>query len=205
MMSERFEHALHRALVAGVPPARDVEEVGECPQLLVLVDGCLFGLWGGAGSGHGTRFSMYFQPLPRVALPAPVVAASRFTGTALIVDDEPQVAKVTGRLLAALGFDCVVVNDGAQALARFTERPGSYAVVVCDVLMPGLDGPATVATLRAVRADLPVLFISGYTPDLGLSPRDGGMTGFLAKPFDHRRLAAALAHLVAPAVQPAGP
>ncbi len=152
--------------------------------------------------GHGARFSLYFRPLATAEAPPKVAAVARFEGTALVVDDDPAVARLTGRLLGVLGFDCVIAGGGLAAVERFGERPGAFALVVCDVMMPGLDGPNTVARLRALRPEVPVLFMSGYSPEPGLLPGGGAPTGFLAKPFDHGRLSQAVRQVVPAMIRP---
>ena len=64
--------------------------------------------------------------------------------------------------------------------------------------MSGMNGAETVGRLRAVRPDLPVLFVSGYAPEVGQLP--GGRTGVLSKPFAVDVLAPALLKLVPDAV-----
>lgn len=107
----------------------------------------------------------------------------------LLVDDEDAVLRATKRALERSGFVVHAAPSGADALARFGEVGPAVDCVVCDVLMPGMNGPEVVAALRATRADLPVLFISGYA-DAALETQvfDAKTTGFLAKPFSPSEL-----------------
>ncbi|MBK9037419.1 MAG: PAS domain S-box protein [Myxococcales bacterium] len=155
--------------------------------------------------GLGSRFSIYLRPSPEAEAPAPARAAVRFEGTALVVDDDPLVASTVGRVLRALGFELVIAHGGREAVASFAAASRPYTVVVCDVLMPGMNGPEAVAQLRAHRPDLPVLFMSGYTPEPGLLPSGTETTGFLAKPFDADGLSTAIARLVPGSVRPGRP
>ncbi len=143
-----------------------------------------------SAAGAGTSFRIYFRPSLERETPPPGRAPAKFEGAALVIDDDPLVAKTTARVLRLLGFECTVAVGGEEALARFGPQ---HVVVVCDVLMPGLDGPSTVAKLRAVRP-VPVLFVSGYSPDPGLLPEDGE-TAFLGKPFDATTVARSLLSL----------
>jgi cysteine-rich repeat protein len=99
--------------------------------------------------GQGSTFSLYFRP-EAPAVPAARPEALRFGGQVLVVDDEPLVARSVGRLLQRLGFTSVVATSGAEAIAQFVIAPHDWAVVVCDVLMPGLGGAETVTQLRGV-------------------------------------------------------
>ena len=78
----------------------------------------------------------------------------------LIVDDEPNIRRMVGALLAAEGFDVRDAADGATGLARAKEAEPD--VVLLDLMMPGeLDGLATLARLREVAPDVPVVMMSG--------------------------------------------
>ena len=109
----------------------------------------------------------------------------------LLVDDDPLVLRSTGRLLEVLGLQCTTAPGGRQALELFAAATESWSLVVCDVLMPDLDGPATVKALRAQRAAVPVLFVSGYTPDPSILT-SSARTRFLGKPFSAAALTSAL-------------
>jgi two-component system cell cycle sensor histidine kinase/response regulator CckA len=144
---------------------------------------------------HGTIFAIHLKPTapPDASLRSP--PRGGFTGEALVIDDEPLVARATARLLQRLGFVVTVCTDGASAQALVTAAPEQFALAVCDVLMPGPSGPELVSALRAQYPTLPVLFVSGFAPvasDLRLDSR----TTALVKPFDGATLAAALGALV---------
>jgi CheY-like chemotaxis protein len=126
----------------------------------------------------------------------------RFRGRALVVDDDAAVATAAARLLAALGLECDVASGGLDALDRFSTAPEAWTLVVCDVLMPGLNGPDTVSRMRSLRDDLPVLFMSGYAP-LPDALSGGPRTAFVDKPFDASSLAQAVGRLVPEAAEPA--
>jgi signal transduction histidine kinase len=122
---------------------------------------------------------------PSAVAPAPKAQALRV----LIIDDEPLVGSVTARLLPA-GCVATCVTSAAQALERLREQP--FDAVLCDVMMPELDG---IGFYEALQAQAPALaphvgFISGggFTPSTlafiaGLGPR------CLGKPFTREELA----------------
>jgi two-component system NtrC family sensor kinase len=72
--------------------------------------------------------------------------------SALIVDDEPEIAEVLAQILSREGFDCDVATDGyaAQRLAAARD----YDAVLCDLRMPELDGPTFLEWLRRERVQL---------------------------------------------------
>lgn len=81
----------------------------------------------------------------------------------LVVDDNPLVCRLVGRLLQRIDIesDEATNADAAQALAR----DGHYGLVLMDVVMPGADGPPLAARLRDIQPDLPVIYMSGYPRD----------------------------------------
>jgi CheY-like chemotaxis protein len=109
----------------------------------------------------------------------------------LVVDDEPDIREVATLSLEAVGgHEVVTAASGREGLARAAEqRPDA---ILLDVMMPDLDGPATVELLRAGAAtrDIPVVFL---TAKVQASDRrcfeDLGIAAVLAKPFDPMTLA----------------
>ena len=65
---------------------------------------------------------------------------------------------------------------------------GAFALIVSDVVMPGMDGPAMVRAVRKVRPDLPVLFMSGYAEEQLRSEIDVDDMHFIAKPFSVQQI-----------------
>ncbi len=80
--------------------------------------------------------------------------------TALIIDDEPNIRRMVGALLATQGYDVREAPDGASGVAAAVQ--GDPDVVLLDLMMPGaMDGMATLEALRAKLPDLPVIMMSG--------------------------------------------
>jgi len=137
--------------------------------------------------GAGTVFTLYF---PETAIPR-VVASATEKGSAdeghelvLLVEDEDQVRSLVGRALEKGGYRVKPASSGTEALeiARAIREP--IALLVTDVVMPGMSGPELVRRLEQTCPDLKVLYISGYAGDSLL--RDGVSEtgfGFLQKPF----------------------
>ena len=92
------------------------------------------------------------QLLPRVE-PAPAGAVPATSRRALIVDDEEEIATSLADVLSIEGFECEVVVGGAAAQARLAEGQ-SYDLVVSDLRMPDIDGPALYAWITDRRPDL---------------------------------------------------
>jgi CheY-like chemotaxis protein len=80
----------------------------------------------------------------------------------LIVDDEPMILEILVEHCASLGMTVYEAVDGEPALRTIEQHP-EIEVVVTDVRMPGLDGPALVERALVLRPSLRVIFVTGYT------------------------------------------
>lgn len=140
--------------------------------------------------GRGATFTVYL-PIQREASPASLGQGPERhelpTGheTVLVVEDEPAVRRSIRRMLERHGYHVVEARHGADALQVYRGRTTPIDLVVTDISMPELGGPALVAVLRAKRPALPVIFMSGYAErDPWEGPTPPPRTGFIAKPFD---------------------
>lgn len=152
--------------------------------------------------GRGTRMSIYL-PVVEEGLDSEAGALTAAategvpTERILLAEDETNVRRFAARTLRAAGYDVVEVSDGEEARARAAQLGESFDLVVSDVVMPRLSGEALVQSLRAQRAELPVVLMSGY-PDLeGESEGEGRPIPddvvFLQKPFGPDMLLGAVA------------
>jgi CheY-like chemotaxis protein len=81
----------------------------------------------------------------------------------LVVDDEPAVRAALGAMLAHFEYVPLLAVGGVEALELLQLHHNRIAVVVLDVRMPGMDGPATFDALRELAPALPCVFLSGDT------------------------------------------
>jgi PAS domain S-box-containing protein len=146
--------------------------------------------------GHGAVFHIY---LPRQRREAEVSQASvvdsddlpRGRGeTILIVEDEAPILAVARQMLERLGYAMLTASSPGQAVELARAHSGHIALVIADVVMPGMNGRELVARLKKGSPDLKVLFMSGYTADVvaqrGVLEND---TPFIQKPFTLHELA----------------
>lgn len=97
--------------------------------------------------------------------------------------DDRLLRETTGLLLGAMGHTVTPAEDGPQALDLLAAG-GSWDAVLMDLNMPGLDGLETLRRLRALRADLPVVIVSGFAEaDVREKIRAQGRATMLQKPF----------------------
>ena len=117
--------------------------------------------------------------------------------TILLVDDEPALLDLMQENLASAGYRVLSAADGEKALKLAEQLAEPIDLVVTDVVMPKLGGPELVRRLRVVRANIKVLFLTGYPADaFGPSgaPPDGDAV--LNKPFTQAALRARVAQIL---------
>jgi CheY-like chemotaxis protein len=147
--------------------------------------------------GRGTVFQLL---LPMVegaerldAAPAELVTGERGTETVLVAEDDEHVRALVRKILLSRGYT-VLAGDTAFHAAQLAEsHPGPIHLLLTDVVMPELNGPELAARARRARADIPVLFMSGYT-DNAHGPNQGVFDSgeFIQKPFTPPALARAV-------------
>jgi PAS domain S-box-containing protein len=119
-------------------------------------------------------------------------------GTVLVVDDEPDVRSIAARMLALLGFDVVLAENGRQAVEQFQEQSDRISLVLLDLTMPQMDGEEALEQFHTIRAEVPVVFMSGYPNRDHAAEVEGGNVGFLQKPFTMADLETAIRGVLEP-------
>ena len=131
--------------------------------------------------GRGTRFTLRFP----LASAAPAPGAPRPTprhGAVLVVEDDDLVRRLTARALTEAGFDVLEAAGGDEAVALVRAHGDGVALVVSDVVMPGTDGVAALAQIRAIVPAMPCVFVTGYAHEEARLTRLPDVT-VLPKPF----------------------
>ncbi|GGD83722.1 response regulator [Croceicoccus mobilis] len=140
--------------------------------------------------GKGARFSVYLpvhvaapgsEPV-RPKVEAEPRAAFGGTGAILLVEDEDTVRAVAERALTRQGYKVTTANDGEEGL-QIVRDGGEFDLVISDVVMPTMDGPAMTKEILKLKPDLPVLFMSGYAEEQLRREIDFQGMHFLPKPF----------------------
>jgi two-component system, cell cycle sensor histidine kinase and response regulator CckA len=118
--------------------------------------------------------------------------------TVLLVEDEEALRTTIRRLLQAEGYTVLEAQNGANAL-QMLEGPeaSDVALVLTDLRMPVMDGRQLAAALARVRPTVPIVFMSGYTAQLMDMRLISPDLAFLAKPFRHDELMAAVRRYLA--------
>jgi two-component system cell cycle sensor histidine kinase/response regulator CckA len=151
--------------------------------------------------GRGTAFTMYF---PAVAAPRPAFAASGSQveppggrQTILLVEDEDAVRVIVTAVLRRQGYRVLEASTPALAIELFERHGPEVDLLLSDVVMPGMNGPALAQRLVAARPELRVLFISGYANLSVPIDVDNPSVGFLSKPFQASALTGRVRDLLA--------
>jgi len=152
--------------------------------------------------GIGTSFRVWFpactQPVAPVLVEPALHSRRRLHGRVLLVDDDDAVRETTALVLRDLGFEVRQARGGAEAIAFYAQEPAAFAVVVLDLSMPGLSGRQVFEALKAIRPDVRVLLISGFSEEQMTStfPVDVAPAAFVQKPLRREALRAELERLL---------
>ena len=143
--------------------------------------------------GAGTTFDIYLPAseraihTERASPPEPVIKG---TETILLVDDEPKVLDICERFLRSAGYSVLTAKNGQEALATYEQNKTDVAMVVIDMIMPGMNGRELFDQLRAIQPTLKVLVSTGYSIKGAVSDlMIRGCKGYIQKPFSIRGLA----------------
>ena len=110
------------------------------------------------------------------------------SGTILLVEDEEGLRGLNARGLKSRGYNVLEAANGIEAIEAMERETGKIDLVVSDVVMPELDGPAMLKELRKSRPDLKIIFVSGYAEEAFQKNLPEGQYDFLPKPFTLKQL-----------------
>jgi PAS domain S-box-containing protein len=139
--------------------------------------------------GKGSSFKVY--------LPALETSAKNHTDTVslstlprgngervLIVDDETSILTITSQTLEAFGYKTITASDGAEAIAIYAQHRNKIAVILTDMAMPVMDGPATIRALIKVNPAVKIIAATGLkTEGSEAKAMHAGVKHFLSKPY----------------------
>jgi two-component system cell cycle sensor histidine kinase/response regulator CckA len=125
------------------------------------------------------------------------VSLRRGTEMVLVVDDEPMITDLARDILRRYGYSVLIAGSGEEALEIYQRRSGEIALVILDIVMPGMDGREVFTRLRAFNPEAKVIVSSGYNHD-----RDAddllkqGAVGFAQKPYRIAELVAIVGEIL---------
>ena len=149
----------------------------------------------------GSSFAVY---LPALEMPGMVDAAAAQTNLPLgngelilVVDDEESIREITRGTLDTFGYNVLTASDGTEALAIYADKKNEIAAVLTDMVMPFMDGPATIRALQRMNPNVRIIAASGL--GTGMHAGEGTLEGvsvFLTKPYTAEKLLTTLAEVL---------
>ena len=149
----------------------------------------------------GSQFTLY---LPAIDTPGAADAAALQSDLPLgngelilVVDDEESIREITRGTLETFGYRVLTASDGTEALALYADKKNEIAIVLTDMVMPFMDGPATIRALQRMNPQVRIIAASG----LGAGQHAGegvleGVSVFLNKPYTAEKLLKTLAQVL---------
>ncbi|TGU71574.1 PAS domain S-box protein [Geomonas terrae] len=144
--------------------------------------------------GQGTSFAIYLPRHGGEEMPIGVEASEEPSQgkeeTILVVEDEPEILRMTTDMLKLQGYRTIAASSPDEALKAAEQHPGEIDLLLTDVIMPGMNGRALADRLLTARPGLKCLYMSGYTADAisqhGVLDPD---VKYIQKPFNMKALA----------------
>lgn len=153
-----------------------------------------------SSEGKGSEFRVYLPLQKQEHSPqhaGPEVAIEYGAGeTILLADDDAHMLSVGKEVLEALGYQVRVASDGLEAVALFKEHRDDIALVLSDIMMPGLNGQKAVERIRSLRPDIKVIYTTGYNPDEERLADIHSDDPVLHKPYDIEELSRIIRRLL---------
>ncbi|MDP2877181.1 MAG: PAS domain S-box protein [Holophaga sp.] len=154
--------------------------------------------------GHGSAFRVYFPVVVEAVSDLPENNHSELQpeaavsgGTLMLIDDDPMVLESTKVMVEMLGFNVLTALDGVAALQVFRQHQAAIRLVITDLTMPRLDGWSTLAALRQLEPNLPVILASGHDKAHALEGAHAEQPqAFLSKPYGIEQLREALRQVI---------
>ena len=138
--------------------------------------------------GQGTTFQVYLPADPNLHPPEPLVPATQLPRgsdqTILVIDDEAAILSITQQTLESFGYRVLIAHDGAEGVALYAQHRETISVVLTDMVMPIMDGPATIAALMRINPRIQIIAASGLNANGRVALSSGlGVKHFLPKPY----------------------
>lgn len=119
----------------------------------------------------------------------------------LLIDDEDAVRKITGQTLESFGYRVLPAADGVEASTLYAEHKDKISVVLTDMMMPVMDGPATIQVLMRMNPQVRIIAASGLSvKDMVAKATNAGVKHFIPKPYTAETLLQKLNAVLCPQV-----
>jgi PAS domain S-box-containing protein len=120
--------------------------------------------------GKGTTFRIYLPLIEAIADHEKNSVVFEYpkggTETILLAEDDAHLRQLAAIVLEQMGYKVIAANDGEDAVTKFMENKDGIHLLLFDLIMPKKNGKEAFDEIRRIRPDIPVIFTSGYSPDL---------------------------------------
>ncbi len=157
-----------------------------------IVKGCQGGITAYSEPGKGTSINVYLPVIESALEPKSDVEIALPGGQEriLLIDDESSLVDIGEQMLASLGYRVVGRTSSLEALELFRTQPEQFDLVITDMTMPQMTGDKLAAEIKAVRADIPIIFCTGFSHQIAEGhPGKIGSSGLLMKPIIRSEMA----------------
>jgi PAS domain S-box-containing protein len=148
--------------------------------------------------GQGTRFKIYLPAIDRRETEIPALAEDLYDGKGqliLVVDDEMAIREIIKESLETYDYRVMLASDGIEAIDIYAQNYQSIAIVLIDMMMPHLDTPSIVLSLRQINSEVKIVVMSGsnFNPESAVDRQQ--VSTFINKPFATTELLQILANI----------
>jgi two-component system, cell cycle sensor histidine kinase and response regulator CckA len=136
--------------------------------------------------GQGTCFKIYLPAIDRREAETPIVDEYSYDGKGqlvLVVDDEIAIREITKESLETYNYRVILANDGIEAIDIYAQNHQSIAIVLVDMMMPNLDTPSIITTLKQINPEVKIVVMSGSYFNLEETIGTQQASASLTKPF----------------------
>jgi len=144
-------------------------------------------MWIDSAPMRGTRVEVYLPPGSAPTASAPVsepLPPPAHGETVLVIDDEAGVREAMRRVLEDHGYRVRLAASGAEGIAVYATHRAEVALVIVDMMMPGMDGPGTMGALRRIDSAVRIAAVTGLLEDVRVArAQAAGASRVLGKPF----------------------
>jgi two-component system, cell cycle sensor histidine kinase and response regulator CckA len=141
--------------------------------------------------GNGTKFRVYLPAMKTEPQEAEEQKLEMPTGNGefiLIAEDEGSISEITCSTLEAYGYKVLMAQDGAEAVALYAENIDKIKVVLMDLMMPVMDGQASIRAIRKINPEVKIIAVSGLAEKDRLANIADNVEAFLPKPYTTEKL-----------------
>ena len=150
---------------------------------------------------RGTQFNIFLpaaEETETISTETPSATLPMGNGELILVaDDEANIREITQGVLESFGYRVITAGDGTAALALYAAHQSEIAVVLTDMMMPFMDGPATIRALQHMNPQVKIIACSGIAADKKLADAmQAGVKYFLTKPISLEKLLKTVAEVI---------